>query len=239
MADKAVYPANQNLRHDIDICVVTDGSHHVLNYLDSEFHHTFYHSVASPSHAKLLGFEVQKFLASSLKDNYDYYGYLEDDLLINDSLFFDKLFWFSSLMGETCLLLPQRVEFPDYPHCVDRFYIDGPLDLRDLRKVIPCPGPVRLTSCLGKNIVFEPPLNPHAGCFFLSHSQLECWINSSFWQDGDVSFISPLESAATLGISKVFELFKPCLENAGWFEIQHYGSNFHQLISAANTTHGQ
>ena len=37
MADRAVYPANQNIRHDIDICVVTDGTHHVLNRLDSSF----------------------------------------------------------------------------------------------------------------------------------------------------------------------------------------------------------
>ena len=139
MADRAVYPANQNIRHDIDICVVTDGTHHVLNRLDSVFHHTFYHSVSSPANAKLLGFEVQKFLASSLAEDYDYYCYLEDDLLIHDPLFFDKLHWFKALMGDSCLLLPQRVEFSDSPHSVDRFYIDGPLDIVDLRNIIPSP----------------------------------------------------------------------------------------------------
>ena len=96
-----------------------------------------------------------------------------------------------------------------------------------------------MTSCLGKNIAFESPLNPHSGCFFLTKNQLQRWVDSSCWQDGDTSFISPLESSATLGVSKVFELFKPCLENAGWFEIQHFGTSFHQLIPAANSTNGQ
>ena len=54
-----------------------------------------------------------------------------------------------------------------------------------------------------------------------------------WWQDGDTSFISPLESAATLGIAKSFELFKPCLSHAAWLEVQHYGTSFHCLIGAA------
>ena len=83
------------------IYVLYDGTHHVLNRLDSVFHHSFYHFVSSPANAKLLGFEVQKFLASSLAEDYDYYCYLEDDLLIHDTLFFDKLHWFKALMGDS------------------------------------------------------------------------------------------------------------------------------------------
>ena len=237
MGDKAVYPANLRMRHNIDICIVTDGVHHVLNQINPEFTDTYRHVIVSPIDGKRLGFEAQKFLEGSLLPEYDYFGYLEDDLIINDSSFFDKLNWFNSLMGDSCVLLPQRVEFSDTPHCVDRFYIDGPLDATELRQIIPHPGPVRVTSYLGRDIAFESPLNPHAGCFFLTHDQLKRWIDSSYWQDGDVSFVSPLESAATLGISKIFNLFKPCLENAGWFEIQHYGTSFHMLIKSPKSSH--
>ena len=155
---------------------------------------------------------------------------MEDDLLIHDPCFFSKLIWFAHLMGENSVLLPQRFELGLEPNQVDRFYIDGPIDEDELRPLVPTAGPVRLAHYAGGKIAFEPPLNPHAGCFFLSRQQLSSWVASSCWQDGDVSFISPLESAATLGIAKCFDLYKPCLGNAGWFEIQHFGTNFHQLI---------
>ena len=66
--------------------------------------------------------------------------------------------------------------------------------------------------------------------FFLSDSQLRHWLDQPYWLDRDCSFISPLESAATLGISKAFKLLKPCFSHASWFELQHWGTSFHGLI---------
>ena len=42
--------------------------------------------------------------------------------------------------------------------------------------------------------------------------------------------MSPLESAATLGIAKTFRLFKPVMAQASWLEIQHWGTSFHCLL---------
>jgi hypothetical protein len=83
---------------------------------------------------------------------------------------------------------------------------------------------------LNGELRFESPGNPHAGCFFLSQAQLQQWIQHPCWQDGDVSLVSPLESAATLGISRVFQLYKPALALAGWLELQHWGNSFHSLL---------
>ena len=99
MVDKAVYPANLNMRHEIDVCIITDGTHHVLTQINPELSNSYSHVIVSPSDGMRLGFEAQKFLAKSLSHDYDLFGYLEDDLIINDSSFFDKLNWFSKLIG--------------------------------------------------------------------------------------------------------------------------------------------
>ena len=56
------------------------------------------------------------------------------------------------------------------------------------------------------------------------------WTQQPHWQDGDCSWVSPLESAATLGIAKTFRLFKPVMAQASWLEIQHWGTSFHCLL---------
>ena len=233
MADRAVYPANEGYRHAIEVKVITDGQHHVLDQLDAVYQDCYQEVVTQPAHGRLLGFEAQRVLADALAEPYDLFGYLEDDLLIHDPCFFQKIQWFTALMGDTCLVLPQRLEFSPLPHRVDRFYIDGPIAEGDLRRLVPEAGPVRLVQWAGAQVPFEPPRNPHAGCFFLSRAQLAHWVDQPWWQDGDTSFISPLESAATLGIAKTFSLFKPCLSHAAWLELQHYGTSFHGLINGA------
>lgn len=232
MADRMVYPANQTLRHDIQIRLITDGEHHVINQLEPAYRPLFEEVVTQPSNGRMLGFEAQNYLASQLDQDFDLYGYLEDDLLIHDPLFFHKVDWFRGLMGEDALLLPQRVELAAAPHLVDRFFIDGPMAEADVRQLVPEPGPIVLADGPGGQVAFEPPLNPHAGCFFLGAGQLRHWMEQSWWLDRDCSFISPLESAATLGIAKSFRLFKPCFSHGAWLELQHWGTSFHSLIVA-------
>lgn len=59
-----------------------------------------------------------------LIDQFDYFCYLEDDILIADPLFFDKQLWFSGQFGDDCMLQPNRYEL-----FRDRYkiYVDGPL----------------------------------------------------------------------------------------------------------------
>ena len=41
------------------------------------------------------------------------------------------------------------------------------------------------------------------------------------WMGGDCSFVSALESAATLGIAKTFSIYKPFGASSGFLEIEH------------------
>ena len=60
MQDKAVYRINEAFSNSIDIKIVTDGEHHVLDYLHQSFLNTFEHVVSEPSERRLLGFEAHK-----------------------------------------------------------------------------------------------------------------------------------------------------------------------------------
>ena len=226
----AADPANTQLQHTIDIKVITDGKHHVLDRLDTPYRGLFQMVVAEPASPKHLGFEAQRFLASRLDQEYDLYAYFEDDLIVLDPWFFRKIDWFRSQAGDGCVVFPHRIELASEPHSVDRFFIDGPMPESDLRQIIPEPEAAIGAQWPGGTLYFESPRNPHSGCFVLSRTQMYHWIQQPHWQDGDCSWVSPLESAATLGIAKTFRLFKPVMAQASWLEIQHWGTSFHCLL---------
>ena len=225
-----VQNANQAVRHVIDVKVITDGEHHVLDRLDPAYAGVFEQINTGPPTGRHLGFEAQKYLASQLEAGYDLYAYMEDDLIIHDPLFFQKIAWFAQVKGPEAVLLPHRMELWHEPGFIDRFYIDGPIDTAVLRDVIPDPQPSMAAAIPGGEVQFESPLNPHAGCFVLTQAQLEHWSGQPHWQDGDCSYVSPLESAATLGLVKTFQLYKTSYSQASWLELQHWGQNFRCLI---------
>ena len=51
--------------------------------------------------------------------------------------------------------------------------------------------------------------------------QLGVWIESPNFLDGDVSYLSPLDSAVTLSVMKTFRVYKPVLDQAWFLEVLH------------------
>ncbi len=176
-----------------------------------------------------LPFECHALLRDNL-GKYDYYCYLEDDLILHDPWLFDKLRWFNQQFGSDCLLQPNRYEV-SAKGPVHKAYIDGDLaprvtaPLQDVHD-----RPMLTAEAFGRPVEFVRPLNPHSGCFFLNAEQMEHWAKQPYFLDRDTSFIGPLESAATLGIMKTFRVYKPAPANADFLEIQHYGTAFLSLI---------
>ena len=226
----AVSDANQAIRHVFDLRVVTDGVHTVLNQLPSSLRSLVIEEIRSPLTPKHLGFEAQKLLAENIDQDFDLLVYLEDDLLIQDPYFFRKITWFSRQLGPDHLLLPQRMEIASSPHIVDRLFIDGTLPSQELLQIISDPPPALAMELPTGTAYFESPRNPHAGCFALTPEQMRLWVEDDCWQDGDCSYVSPLESAATLGLIKMFRLYKPAFACASWLEIQHWGTSFSALV---------
>lgn len=227
LAQKHTDETNQQIKADVDVVVCTTRDQHLVDQLplDSElFEHC--QTTAEP---EMLGFQCQEVLQDRL-GGYDYYGYLEDDLILHDPWLFVKLVWFTGHVGQDKLLLPNRFE-RSYGGLVHKAYVDGDLARRvtaRFQNIDDCPW--LQSEVLGMKVVFRRPLNPHSGCFFLNAEQMQHWAGQPYFLDGDTSFIGPLESAATLGIMRALKIYKPAPEKANFLEIEHYGSRFLSLI---------
>ena len=226
--NKKTINANRNFVHSVDIVICTTGNQHLLNQMDVPGN--FYaHHKTNLKNPKLLGFECQKILKEHL-GKYDYYCFMEDDLIINDPYFFEKIKWFNDSTDDTNLLQPNRYEVSRLGRVL-KSYIDGDLNPSVTENYQNVAEFSELSKeFLGKNITFTRPHNPHSGCYFLNQKQMAHWVNQPYFLDLDTSFITPLESSATLGIMKTFKVYKPSLQNANFLEIQHFGDAFLSLI---------
>ena len=61
------------------------------------------------------------------------------------------------------------------------------------------------------------------------------WAAQPYFLDRSKDFVSPLESAATLGIMRTFRIYKTTPECADFLEVQHYGVRYHKLIGTVFT----
>jgi hypothetical protein len=208
--------ANPRLSASITVALCTTGDSHLTPHLAGcPFHH-----ISTSAEPRYLGFECHKVLRSGL-GQFDYFGYLEDDLRLGDALFFVKLAWFGAQFGDAALLQPNRFEIADDP-VPYKVYIDG--NPRDHTLVGPqrSDGQSRLSApAIGRPMAFQRVNNPHSGCFFLSAAQLARWADQPDFAMPSAAFAGPLESAATLGIMRHFRVYKPARENAGFLEIEH------------------
>lgn len=209
-------PANPRLSASITVALCTTGDSHLI----AELAGCPMHHIGTNAEPRFLGFECHKVLRSGL-GQFDYFGYLEDDLRIDDALFFVKLAWFNAQYGEAALLQPNRFESSDDP-APYKVYIDG--NPRDLSLLSPQrgDGEGRLTaSAMGRPMAFQRVNNPHSGCFFLNAAQFARWAEQPDFGEVSAAFAGPLESAATLGIMRHFRVYKPARENAAFLEIEH------------------
>ena len=219
--------ANQSMWHDLKVLVVTTGESHAL--AESKLPGELYEQICDDGPASELGFRCHQLLADR-GDDFDYCCYLEDDLIIRDPWWFDKLAWFNRHVGQDKLLMANRFEVST-ELAYKKVYLDG-----DLATHVTKPfqdvsiQPELRSTMLGRSIRFVRPLNPHSGCFFLNREQMRVWTAQPALGVAVSDFIGPLESAATLGVMQTFDLYKPAPENANFFEIEHHGSQFIRKI---------
>lgn len=227
IGQRLAFPANQPQAHDLDIIICTTKDYHLLNQLPLPSH--FYKHHPTQAEPLMLGFECQAVLRDCL-GQYDYYCFLEDDLIIHDPWFFVKLNWFTQQASDHYLLQPNRYEVSTH-YLTHKAYIDGDIlsrvtaPFQNVNEQTELQGKI-----LGMPISFRRALNPHSGCYFLNANQMAYWVNQPYFLDRDTSFISPLESAATLGVMKTFRVYKTVAEYASFLEIQHFGTGFLSLI---------
>lgn len=213
----------------LDVAVLTHDDSHLLTDAMQQMLGVRKVVVMQLLNPRLLPFGAHRYMADRA-DQYDWFIYSEDDLLLHDPLLFAKLQLFQQAFGPRCVLQPHRYEINPRG---TRFktYIDG-----DLRRAFIDPllqkveaAPSLQQDVPGANVTFERTRNPHAGFFALSREQLAYWKAQPHFLDQDCSFVSPLESAATLGLIKTFGVYKAAAPWQGYCEIEHLDSKFSNL----------
>lgn len=207
----------------IDIVIVAMRDRNVLSDLGiAPGTYSVHYVDGAPSR---IPFHARRLMKQRAAD-YHFYCFMEDDLAIHDPEFFAKLLWFQAQFGPRALLAPTRVEtaFTGTPA---KIVIDPELGTQH---TAPFRRPGQRAEIAaqwhGAERGFALPTNPHAAAFFLTPAQLALWIADPSFDDDDASWIGPLESAATLGIGKVFDIYKATTPDPFFLEIHHYGTAY-------------
>lgn len=152
-------------------------------------------------------------------DDYDLVGYMEDDLLIEDPEFFQKLGCLHRDLPQEYVVLPHRCE-----------YIPGRGDV--ILSGDPDGGRPDLFWDTGEKIRFRWPTgdkllyratNPHSGCYFLSKKQaklvLDFWVAKRWSSEFQLS--GPLEQAGSGMLLPILKLMKPVSSDYRFLMIRH------------------
>lgn len=219
---------------EVQVQVCVSGDCHVLDQLQ-DLDGLYQRVNCDPDDPRLLGFACQQALIEAFREAepqnpWDYIAYLEDDILLTDADFFLKLRAFNRAFGDAYLLMPNRIETLERQGQLRRFYIDGDYNPEASQAYRHCENTVLSLSHLGEMVTFTQPSNLHAGCFFLNRRQARRYADSGHAGEVDVSFHGPLESAATLGMLKTFQLMKPSPEHGRFLTVEHGGRNFMGLV---------
>ncbi len=157
--------------------------------------------------------------------------YTEDDLVIQDALYLEKLVWFHKLTNQQYILMPHRRE-PTVARAPQNLYVDGPINFRgastplhsNSEPVVFCE---RFNS--GAEIQFVEASNPHSGMFCLTEMQLK-QIRDAQWPPA--TFVSPLETAATGVVLPHFPILKTSWSSRKFFEVEHGNRSFLGYLGA-------
>jgi len=221
--------------HSVTVKVVTVPEKHLLGEIGIPSR--LYEHVPIDTNPRHLGFETHKVIRS-YAGQYDYYGYLEDDIVIHDSHFFHKIDCFNrnvSGADSKALLLPNRFEsflgtdkvHSEWVHKVypDYTYSDGPV------------GNVIYTlDYLGGTVQFERARAPHSGCFFVNEAQLAALDQApNFGSTKDIDEGMILDKAATLPIYQAFKVYKSVQQNMNFLQVEHaVAGSFDQIEITAD-----
>jgi hypothetical protein len=166
---------------------------------------------------------ARDFLFEEEEGKADLFLYLEDDLVINDRLYVDKLMWFCERTQHRFALMPHRYELTGAPGAA-RLFVDGPIDAEPLpsfQKPREKVASGRFWD--GQEVSFDLASNPHSGSFALSRPQRQ-----RLRAEGATArpFVGPLETVATGTVLHCFPVLKPSLECRDFLLLEHAHPSF-------------
>jgi hypothetical protein len=204
---------------ELTIVISTLPNRHITAYLP-DYQLSCIQIKESPEYDPMfIGFRIQDELIDRV-DEFEWFLFTEDDILINDSYFLKKLENFNKRCGYgQAILLPNRYEMWEGT----KRYID--LTIMNSDKLWS-----ERTAIELEGVKFAECANPHAGFYCISNDQIKIWIGSKReWKNRNLGFGGPRECAATYSLLECFYLYKPHTSNLHFFEVRHYDTKYSQL----------
>jgi hypothetical protein len=155
----------------------------------------------------------------------DLHLYFEDDLVIQDPRYVDKLVWFTERTQHRYVLMPHRLE-PCVAQAPMRLYVDGPVKPVGQEKQVWCDQEQELargTYWDGRSVGFAEASNPHSGSFCLSEAQRQHLLTRNA---EPVEFVGPLETAATGTVLSQFPVWKTVWAERDFLWVEHGHPSF-------------
>ncbi|MBF0334431.1 MAG: hypothetical protein HQL40_12430 [Alphaproteobacteria bacterium] len=213
-------PANIEPDVQLDVVVCTVADRHLMGCLKPALASKLTHLI-SEDRPLMLGFVARDVLGRKIGE-YDWYCYFEDDTMPVDRMTFAKLAAATPSPG--VVIMPNRYEIdPARPN--RKIYADGPTWVKGGRgaaDLLLATGGFEITWG-GAKVRLRKVRNPHSGCFLLNAAQMRTFVASPAFRDYTPAYVGPLESAATLGILRTFDVYKPARENADFLDVHHLG----------------
>lgn len=202
---------------DLTIVVQTLPNRHVTAYLPEYQINCIQVQEGPECDPMFVGFRLQEEFVNKV-DEFDWFLFIEDDIILYDSFTIEKLEKFNRQSGyESAILYPNRYEMYEGT----KRYIDLTIDT-DLAWN-------QLSAVEIENVKFAEFTNPHAAFYCLSRKQMKQWIKSGRSWKNQVVSVGSLESAATFCLLECFSIYKPHPSNLNYFEVRHYDHKYSQL----------
>lgn len=203
---------------ELTIMISTLPGRHIVNHLP-DYQKNCIQLLQEPDCDPMyVGFRVQDEFVKRVED-FDWFLFIEDDIVVHDSLILEKLERFNQYCGRPdAVLLPNRYEMWEGK----KNYIDLTIDVRIAWN--------RLSLIEIEGMKYAECTNPHSAFYCLSQAQMKTWIQSGqSWKYQDV-MVGPLESAATFCLLECFSLYKPHPANLHFLEVRHYDTKYSKLL---------
>jgi hypothetical protein len=155
--------------------------------------------------------------------------YLEDDLVVQDPRYADKLVWFHQRTENRFVLMPHRLECT-VANAPQRLFVDGPIKPQNQTNPVWASEETVVAQGRfwdGQELNFVMASNPHSGSFALSAVQLQQLRNAP-WPP--VEFVGPLETAATGSVFGRFPVLKPSWACRDFLTLEHANPSFLRLL---------
>ena len=203
------------------IIINTISERHIIQFLPQHQQNIVQVQEQNVKDPMFVEFNAQDIFLNHI-DEYDYFLFLEDDIVIHDGSLLNKIAVFNEYSPDKKLVLfPHRYEMLNGV----KTYID--ISAINNQK---CHWNKLLKIRIG-DIEFAECVNPHAAFYCLSKEQMQIWkLSGRNWYN-KVSSVGSLESAATFCLFEVFTLYKPHPKNINFLEVEHWDDKYSKMYN--------